>query len=87
MLEYSMFERLPFRSQAEAIAKNGTILARRKYNTWHVTLYEFNDTFVELWSGDAVQVFSTFKASASKVAIFEPYLDSVDVGELGVSEL
>ncbi|MBC5774833.1 hypothetical protein H8S95_12220 [Pontibacter sp. KCTC 32443] len=85
MLEYSMFERLPFRSQAEAIAKDGTILAQRQYNKWLVTLYEFNNTFVELWSGDNVQVFSTFKKSANASAIFDPYLDQVDVQDLSIS--
>jgi hypothetical protein len=79
MLEYSMFDRLPFRSQTEAIAKHGTILAQRQHNKWVVTLYEFNNTFVELWSGEQAQVYSTFKHSANKVAIFEPYLDDVDV--------
>ncbi|HEY4650389.1 MAG TPA: hypothetical protein VIG72_03200 [Pontibacter sp.] len=79
MLEYSMFERLPFRSQAEVIARAGTILASRRYNNWHVTLYEFNNTFVELWSGEQVQVFSMFKHTASKVAVFEPYLGAIDL--------
>lgn len=82
MLEYSMFERLPFRSQAEVIAKAGTIVASRNYKQWHVTLFELDNRFVELWTGEKVQVFSTFKDSASKIAIFEPYLDAVDVQEL-----
>ncbi|WP_299821259.1 hypothetical protein [uncultured Pontibacter sp.] len=82
MLEYSMFERLPFRSQAEALAKNGTVLAQRKYNNWTVTLYTLNNSFIELWSGDKVQVYSTFKKSANAVAILEPYVDAVDVKEL-----
>ncbi|WP_235925609.1 hypothetical protein [Pontibacter burrus] len=82
MLEYAMFERLPFRSQTEAIAKYGNILARRQHNKWQVTLYELHNTFVELWSGEQVQVYSTFKNSANKVAIFEPYLDAVNVSGL-----
>ncbi|MBB6611878.1 hypothetical protein H7F15_12575 [Pontibacter sp. Tf4] len=82
MLEYSMFERLPFRSQAEVIAKTGTIVASRRYGQWHVTLFALNDRFVELWSGEQAQVFSTFKEAASKIAIFEPYLNEVNIGEL-----
>ena len=79
MLEYSLFERLPFRSQAEAIAKDGTLLAQRTYNNWTVTLYELNNSFVELWSGSDAEVFSVFKKSANKVAIFEPYIDHLEV--------
>ncbi|MEJ8756996.1 hypothetical protein WG947_08320 [Pontibacter sp. H259] len=82
MHEYSWFERLPFRSQTEAIAKHGTILAQRQHNKWQVTLYEYHNTFVELWSGEQVQVYSTFKSNANKVTIFEPYLDGVNVQHL-----
>ncbi len=82
MLEYSLFERLPFRNQAEAIVRDGNLLARRNYNNWQVTLYEYNNTFVELWQGAHAQVFSTFKSSANKVAIFEPYLQAVVVEEI-----
>ncbi|MER2996811.1 hypothetical protein [Pontibacter populi] len=85
MLEYSMFERLPFRKQAEIIAKNGTLVAQRNYKQWMVTLYKVNNSFVELWSGDNMQVYSTFKQSANTVAIFDPYLDEVDFTDLSVS--
>ncbi|GAB3540202.1 hypothetical protein GCM10027443_37790 [Pontibacter brevis] len=79
MLEYSMFERLPFRSQAESLAKDGTILAQRKYNEWQVTLYSLNGLFVELWAGKEAQVISTFKKSANAVAVLDPYIDDIDV--------
>lgn len=82
MLEYSMFERLPFRSQAESLAKDGTILAQRNYNNWTVTLYTLQNSFVELWQGEHAQVISTFKASANAVAILDPYIDSIDVQDI-----
>ncbi len=82
MLEYSMFERLPFRSQAESLAKDGTILAQRTYNNWTVTLYTLQHSFVELWQGEQVQVISTFKASANVVAILDPYIDAIDVQDI-----
>ncbi|MDX5436309.1 MAG: hypothetical protein LPK03_03905 [Pontibacter sp.] len=85
MLEHSMFERLPLRNQAEALAQDGTILAQRKFNNWTVTLYTLNNFFVELWAGEEAQVISTFKKSAKSVAVLEPYLDTIDVREvLGV---
>lgn len=74
-----MFERLPFRSQAESLAKDGTVLAQRSYNDWIVTLYALNNSFVELWTGKEAQVISTFKKSANAVAILEPYIDDIDV--------
>lgn len=74
-----MFERLPFRSQAEIIARDGTVLAQRKYNKWTVTLYAVNNSFIELWAGDEVQVFSIFKSTANAVAVLEPYIDAIDV--------
>jgi hypothetical protein len=79
MLEYSMFERLPFRSQAEIVAQKGTLLAQRNYKKWFVTLYELNNSFVELWVGDEVQVYSMFKRSADTVCILEPYLLNIDI--------
>ncbi len=82
MLEYSMFERLPLRSQSEALAKDGTILAQRTYNNWTVTLYALGNGFVERWSGKEVEVFSSFKKSADAVAILDPYIDVIDVGEV-----
>ncbi|WP_299754741.1 hypothetical protein [uncultured Pontibacter sp.] len=82
MLEHSMFERLPLRSQAETLAKEGTLLAQRKFNSWTVKLYTLNNTFVELWTGEEAQVISTFKTSASAVAVLEPYLGEVDVREV-----
>lgn len=85
MLEHSMFERLPLRNQAEALAQDGTVVAKRTFNQWTVTLYSLNNFFVEVWAGDEAQVISTFKKSAKPVAVLEPYLDDIDVGEvLGV---
>lgn len=85
MQEYSMFERLPFRSQKEIIARDGTLLARRRYNNWLVTLYETDHAFVELWSGEEVQVYTSFKKSASAIAIYEPYINQIDVRDLRAS--
>jgi hypothetical protein len=82
MLEHSMFERLPLRSQAETLAKFGTILAQRKFNSWTVTLYTLNDAFVEVWAGEEAQVISTFKKSANGLAVLEPYLEEIDVREV-----
>ncbi|MDX5435592.1 MAG: hypothetical protein LPK03_00250 [Pontibacter sp.] len=82
MLEYSLFERLPFRSQEEAIAKDGTLLAQRLHNGWTVTLYALNGSFVELWSGETIQVYSSFKKSANAMVIFEPYADGFDVRDV-----
>ena len=73
MLEYSMFERLPFRSQEEVIAREGTLLAQRLHNGYTVSLYALKDSFVELWSGEEVQVYSSFKKTANASAILEPY--------------
>lgn len=77
-----MFERLPFRSQAEIIAKDGTVLAQRKHNKWVVTLYAVNNSFVELWTGEDIQVYSIFKRSANALAVLEPYVDEIDVQDV-----
>ncbi|MFD2247798.1 hypothetical protein [Pontibacter ruber] len=74
-----MFERLPLRSQTDALARDGIILARRRYNNWTVTLYTLNNAFVELWTGKEIEVVSTFKKSANAVAILEPYVADMDV--------
>lgn len=77
-----MFERLPLRSQAETLAKDGTMLAQRCFNGWTVTLYTLHNSFVERWTGKEAEVYSTFKKSANAVAILEPYVDEVDVRSL-----
>jgi hypothetical protein len=81
MLEYSMFERLPERSQIDTLAKHGVIIAQRKYKGWTVTLYSLNGLFVEQWAGNSMQVMSTFKKTAKAVTVLEPYLDDVDIQE------
>ncbi len=75
-----MFERLPFRSQTESLEKDGTMLGQRTYNGWQVTLYSLNGLFVELWAGKEAQVISTFKKSASAVAVLDPYIEDIDLG-------
>ncbi|MCX2740343.1 hypothetical protein [Pontibacter anaerobius] len=77
-----MFERLPLRSQAETLAKEGTILAQRQFNSWTVTLYTLNNKFVEVWTGEEAQVISTFKSLANPMTVLEPYLDGVNVEEV-----
>jgi hypothetical protein len=79
MLEHSMFERLPLRSQAETLAKEGTILAQRQFKSWTVTLYTLNHVFVEVWTGQEAQVISTFRKSANALAVLEPYVEGLDV--------
>lgn len=74
-----MFERLPFRSQEEAIARDGTLIAQRHHKGWTVTLFALHHTFVELWSGRDAEVFSTFKKSARAVDVLEPYLEGMDI--------
>lgn len=87
MLEYSMFERLPLRSQLESLAKDGTVLAQRRYNKWTVTLYSLNNSLVERWAGKEVEVISTFKKTTNAVAILEPYIDDIDVEDFMNSEM
>lgn len=79
MLEFSMFERLPFRSQTEALAKDGTLIAQRRFKEWTVTLYTLNHTFVELWAGKEAVVISTFKKTANAADVLEPYVAHIDV--------
>ncbi len=79
MLEYSMFERLPERSQIDTLAKDGVIVAQRMYNGWTVTLYSLHGLFVEQWAGNSMQVISTFKKTAKAVTVLEPYLEDVDI--------
>ncbi|MBF8964523.1 hypothetical protein I0P70_14815 [Pontibacter sp. FD36] len=82
MLEYSMFERLPYRSQREALKKEGTLIARRQVNGYTILLYTLGHTFVEVWTGAEAEVVSTFKQTASAMAVLEPYADEVDIRQL-----
>ncbi|MEJ8800455.1 hypothetical protein [Pontibacter sp. H249] len=82
MLEFSMFDRLPLRSQTDTLNKDGIILGQRIYNGWTVTLYSLHNVFVERWTGQHAEVISTFKTDANKVAILEPYLSYIQVEEL-----
>lgn len=79
MQEYSMFERLPFRSQQEALHRGGTLIAQRTFNGCTVTLYTLGNTFVEVWISKEVEVVSTFKKTAHALAVLEAYVDNIDV--------
>jgi hypothetical protein len=81
ILEQSLFEKLPERSQIERLAKDGVIIAQRIYNGWTVTLYSLHGLFVEQWVGNSMQVFSTFKKSAKATSVLEPYLDDINLQE------
>ncbi|PVY37938.1 hypothetical protein [Pontibacter virosus] len=82
MLEYSMFERLPYRSQREALKKEGTLIARRQVNGYTILLYVIGHTFVEVWTGTEAEVVSTFKKTADALAVLEPYANEVDIRQL-----
>ncbi len=77
-----MFERLPYRSQREALKKEGTLIARRQVNGYTILLYTLGHTFVEVWTGAEAEVVSTFKQTASAMAVLEPYADEVDIRQL-----
>jgi hypothetical protein len=79
MLEYSLFRRLPHWSQVEELNRNGVLLAHRYLPDWKVSLYSFDNYFVEVWSGKGVKIPATFRKTANAVAILEPYLDNLEV--------
>lgn len=78
MQEYSMFEKLPFRSQQEALHKGGTLIAQRTFNGYTVSLYTLGNTFVERWAGKGMEVISTFKVPSNAMAVLEPYIDEME---------
>lgn len=82
MLEYSMFERLPYKSQREALKREGTLVACRRVNGYTISLYTLGHTFVEVWSGSEVEVLSTFKHPVNALAVLEPYTTQVDIEQL-----
>ena len=82
MLEFSIFQRLPSWSQAEALAKYGTVLAQRQHKEWSVSLYSLNSRFVELWEKDGLRITTSFRADATALAIAEPYLEHIDLQHL-----
>lgn len=82
MLEFSIFQRLPSWSQAEALAKHGTVLAQRQHKEWSVSLYSLNSRFVELWEKDGLRITTSFRADATALAIAEPYLEHIDLQHL-----
>ncbi|SIT76847.1 hypothetical protein [Pontibacter indicus] len=88
MLEYSMFERLPYRSQREALKKEGTLIAQRQVNGYTIRLYTIGHTFVEVWTGTEAEVVTTFKKSANVMAVLEPYIaDMEPINWMGENEI
>lgn len=79
MIEYSLFRKLPTWSQAEVLAKRGTLLAERQHEEWSVLLYSFENYFVELWEKDYLKITTSFRKSASALDIVEPYMDGINV--------
>ncbi|MCC9167297.1 hypothetical protein [Pontibacter harenae] len=82
MQEYSMFQKLPIRSQVETLSKNGIILAQRRHKQWLITLYSLGNAYVELWAGKEVEVIGMFHSSAKPMEVLEPYIDKIDVDDL-----
>ncbi|MBD1397550.1 hypothetical protein H9Q13_10260 [Pontibacter sp. JH31] len=82
MLEFSLFEKLPERSQAETLATEGIRIAQRQYNGLTVTLYTLHGRFVELWAGNSMEVISTFQAYVKAFAVLEPYTADIDMSQM-----
>jgi hypothetical protein len=81
MLENASFQRLPSWSQTEILTRKGTLLAQRNHNGWSVRLYSLHYHFVEHWAKDGVEVATTFKLSASPLAILEPYMEDINLAD------
>ena len=69
MLEYKLFNRLPSWSQVEVLTKNGTVVARRNYKEWSITLYSLNNYFVELWVKQNLEIVGSFHHSVNTLEI------------------
>ncbi|WP_299700865.1 hypothetical protein [uncultured Pontibacter sp.] len=82
-----MLERLPFRSQQEALHKGGTLIAQRKFNEYTVTLYTLGNIFVEVWRGSEAEVVSTFKRTSNAMAVLAPYVDNIDLQDMIGSDM
>jgi len=82
VIEYSMFNRLPTWSQVEVLTKQGTVVTQRQHKDWTITLYVFNDYFVELWAKQNLEIVGSFKKSVKPLDILEPYIDYLDVPDL-----
>lgn len=82
MLEFSMFERLPYWSQREALKKEGTLIARRHVKGYTILLYTLGHTFVEVWTGTEAEVVCNFKKTSDAMTVLEPYADEVDIQQL-----
>ena len=83
-----MFERLPYRSQREALKKEGTLIAQRQVNGYTILLYTIGHTFVEVWTGTEAEVVTTFKKTANVMAVLEPYIaDMEPINWMGENEI
>lgn len=82
MLEYNVFKRLPSWSQIEVLSKTGTALAQRQHLDWTITLYAFQHRFIEVWSRADLEIVTSFQPNANNLAIFEPYTDQIEVGDM-----
>lgn len=77
MTEYTLLQGLPAWSQADALAHQGTALAQRTYQDWTITLYAFNNYFVERWLKPELTIMGTFAKTAPSLAILEPYTNAI----------
>ncbi|MBC3539107.1 hypothetical protein ACFSC6_20605 [Rufibacter sediminis] len=74
MLEHSLFRKLPPWVQAELLAQKGEALALRHFKGWSITLHPFENTFLEVWTKQGVEVVGTFHKAVSYMDVIEPYL-------------
>jgi len=82
MLAYHLFERLPSWSQIDMLRKSGTLLARRQHLDWTITLFAFQQQFVEVWHRDGLELVTSFRPQVNTLAILEPYTEHLEIGHL-----
>ncbi|WP_205502483.1 hypothetical protein [Rufibacter psychrotolerans] len=81
MLEHSLFHKLPPRNQAELLEQKGIALAHRNHKGWAITLFSFENRFMEVWAKMGVEVIGSFHAAATYMDIIEPYVPELQVPE------
>ncbi|WP_181307732.1 hypothetical protein [Rufibacter sp. XAAS-G3-1] len=83
MLEHSLFHfhKLPPWTQAELLEQKAIALSQRRFNGWDITLFSFENHFLEVWAKMGVEVVGSFHAAATYMEIIEPYMSDLSVPE------
>lgn len=83
MLEATDFQKLDLYNKINQLLLHGTYISKRHFLSFKVSLYYYNDFFVEVWKTPELNDIYSIDLAPER-SVKEVYLKSIDLKELGL---